>query len=249
MRTFIVLLLFIRTSFCLYGQLDSVAYEVEDYDFESEAIDPESLNSTSTYKSESVQVRKFDRERWKEVIGETDFDEKPIEEKPAKDLNPPSIPWNSGVLRLISYIIIIAIVVAIVFLIAKNSSLTSKPVRKAATTHNISGPVENINAIDLDAWLQKAKAEGDLRLAIRVYFLALLRNLNETGKIAWRKNKTNLDYLYELLSKGFYYEEIRKVTLAYEVVWYGERPLSQTAFDELAAEFESIKKVTNPNPQ
>jgi hypothetical protein len=163
------------------------------------------------------------------------------EEKP-KEASPGSIPWNSGILKIISYVLLFAILGAIVYFIVQNTSMGSKRVKKEQTANDLTSPVEDIEAIDLNTMLERALAGGDLRLVIRVYYLTLLHKLHESGNIVWKKNKTNLDYLLELLTKGSYYDEVRHLTRAYETVWYGEQPMTAAVYDQLVADFKKINQ-------
>jgi hypothetical protein len=66
----------------------------------------------------------------------------------------------------------------------------------------------------------------------------MLKKLNEIGMIAWKRDKTNRDYLGELFQRNFLFDEIRKLTLSYEAVWYGEHELKAESYQELTKRFE-----------
>ena len=80
---------------------------------------------------------------------------------------------------------------------------------------------------------------------VRIYFLGLLKKLNEGGLIVWKKDKTNRDYLAELFSKEDFFDEVKKVTLAYEQVWYGDHSLSVELYHQLMEEFKAIDSRLN----
>jgi len=105
--------------------------------------------------------------------------------------------------------------------------------------------VENIEDVDIQTLLERARAEGNFRMAVRLHYLALLKRLHELNMIAWKKDKTNRDYLSELFANGFHFEEIRKLTNSYEAVWYGEYPVHAEAFRHLSAQFESVYTKMN----
>jgi hypothetical protein len=77
---------------------------------------------------------------------------------------------------------------------------------------------------------------------VRLYFLDLLKKLNENGVIVWTKDKTNRDYLSELFSKQFHFDEIRRLTLAYERVWYGEHIPTEESYRELRNDFQQTNQ-------
>jgi hypothetical protein len=244
----LLLVLLILSPFALLAQEDSTSYEYYDEEAEEEVIvvNPESLNSLKEYKTKKITLRKFDDEKWKAIIGTTNFEEE--EEKP-KETSQGSIPWNSGILKIISYVLLFAILGAIVYFIVQNTSVGSKKIKKVQPANDLTSTVEDIEAIDLKTMLERALAGSDLRLVIRVYYLTLLHKLHESGNIVWKKNKTNLDYLLELLTKGSYYDEVRHLTRAYETVWYGEQPITAAVYDQLVADFKKInQQLSFPKP-
>ena len=103
-----------------------------------------------------------------------------------------------------------------------------------------SSRIEDIKELEIDRLLREALASANYRLTIRIYFLGLLKRLDEDGVIIWKKNKTNRDYLAELFSKAHYFEEIRSLTFAYEQVWYGEHDLPVENYQEIISSFKSI---------
>jgi hypothetical protein len=225
-----------------------------------ESVSPEKLPTTQDHARSKMTIRKFDDAKWKKIAGSTSFDEKPDKPKGEDDKkdkgdgdededppiqNLPSVPWDSELLRVIAYVIVIGLIVAVVYFFTKDLRFSSKIKPGALPEQDLTASVENIEHIDVTSALQKAIAEGNFRLAVRMYFLDLLKKLNETGYIAWKKEKTNYEYLMELYSKGFYFDDVRKLTLAYELVWYGEHTLSDEAYQKLFSEFESINQNIN----
>jgi hypothetical protein len=88
--------------------------------------------------------------------------------------------------------------------------------------------------------LAQARSAGNFKLAVRFYFLSILKKLHNSGIISWKRDKTNRDYLYELFSRNYYFEEIRRLTNSYEEVWYGEHVLTEESFQVLTEDFERI---------
>lgn len=220
--------------------------EYEYYDESEESvspsIDPETLNSLDYYKHEKIEIRKFDSEKWKAVTGTINYDERP-EKKKTKQNPPtvPNVPWNSNVLRIIAFILIIAVILLILYFVLKNTSFNRKVKEKSVSLADLSQPVESIDDLDINSLLEQAIRSENYKVAIRLYFLGLLKKLNAHGLIIWKKDKTNHDYLTELFSRP-YFEGIRGLTLAYERVWYGEHPLSAESFRNLENDFKSMNQ-------
>lgn len=267
------LILFASTS-ALYAQdvvVDTVATEeeyqyVEDEDDDDAGEDssssdtpitihnlvsPEKLPATKNNAGEPMTIRKFDDTQWKKAVGTETFQEKPDkpdkEDKDRSGSSMSSLPWDSDILQAVAYVLVIAVILAIVYIFTKDLRFSRKVKAAGLQETDFDAPVENIDQIDVSTPLQKALAEGNFKLATRLYFLDLLKKLNEGRHITWKKDKTNRDYLMELYTRAFYYDQIQKLTLAYELVWYGEHNLPNEAYQRLFADFESIhQKINTP---
>jgi hypothetical protein len=212
---------------------------------------PADLGTTRAYKNEKIKVQKFDKAEWKKIVADTDYNEEKekTEKKEKKDekrsIPTISAPWSGPLVTVIFYVIIVAIVLFILWAIVKNISVDLKLKKAASAIADPEANVENIEQVDIDSFLKKARLEKNYRLAIRLYYLGLLKRLNETGAIIWKKDKTNLEYLTELFTRDYHYDDIRRLTLAYEEVWYGERKLSDETFGVVSHSFESIFNKLN----
>nr|WP_262904575.1 DUF4129 domain-containing protein [Hymenobacter lucidus] len=81
---------------------------------------------------------------------------------------------------------------------------------------------EDIHALDFNALLGEAEAAGNYRLAVRLGYLFVLKQLTDQGLVQWQPDKTNHDYLREL-SAGTLRPAFRELTQQFEYVWYGEQ--------------------------
>lgn len=216
-------------------------------------VEPKYLPGTRSYQSEKLDVRKFDEANWRKAVGDRDYNEKPkkmYNTKSSGGSSPVSIaPWAGAVFQVIFYVVIAGIVVLLLYLVFRNMSFDVKLKRTGTVNENFDTPVENIEAIDIQSMLVRAKLEGNFRLAVRLYYLKLLKQLNHIGMINWKKDKTNRDFLSELLSKNYYFDEVRRLTVSYEQVWYGERLLTSDSFQQISNRFEDIyQKITATQP-
>jgi len=94
-----------------------------------------------------------------------------------------------------------------------------------------------IKEADLDQLINDAIGQNDYRLAVRYYYLKLLKTLIDKDLINWHSEKTNRDYVNEinnpLLKKVF-----SELTFIYDYVWYGK-------YNPAPNDFESIKNKFN----
>jgi hypothetical protein len=88
---------------------------------------------------------------------------------------------------------------------------------------------ENIHEMNFSDLIANTKKDGDYRLAVRYYYLWVLKKLSAREIIDWHWDKTNSDYLYEIkndaLKKDFEY-----LSYVYDYSWYGDFPVDEYAF-------------------
>lgn len=165
--------------------------------------------------------------------------EKAIREE---DLREPYVPLGQrSWFQTFLWILMIGVfVAAIVFYLG--SSQVGLFRRKSKTVgHNPEGADEweDIFSIPYQAEIDKAVARGNFRLAVRLHFLQLLRQLSDKQVIRYTQDRTNFDYLSELHSTP-YYPPFFRLTRHYEYSWYGQFPVSAEAYAQIRSEFESF---------
>lgn len=243
MRSVFVILILFFSLVRLYAQ----EADNPDHDPTHALMAPDQLPTSRNYQNENVIMKKFDDAKWKEIAGKVNFNEKPVEIDEPRQF---SVPWAGTVFKLVSYIVVIALVVLLLYYVVVNTYFEAKIKRTNIQGGDLQKAIENIEEIDIDGLLDRATKEGNFKVAVRLYYLSLLKKLHSLGVIDWKKDKTNRDYLGELLLRNFYFDEVRKLTLFYETVWYGEHVLKQASFQHLASEFETvflkIKTVEKP---
>ena len=86
---------------------------------------------------------------------------------------------------------------------------------------------ENIHELNFDDALTQAEATGNLRLAVRLGYLQLLKQLTDRNLIDWQPDKTNQTYGRELeASRPAARPAFGELTRQFEYAWYGELPVS-----------------------
>ena len=207
---------------------------------------PGELETTRSYNAEAVGIRPFDEKKWREAVGSADFRETPSR---AQEKDPSvhySLPWAGALLKIVSYIAIPGIVIFLLYLVLKDMSFNVKIRRTREKTDELEKAPENIEDVDISGELDRARREGNFRMAVRLYYLALLKKLHERDVIAWKKDKTNRDYLSEVFSKDFHFQEMQGLTVSYEAVWYGEHLVNSVSFQDLSSRFEAVfQKIDN----
>ena len=141
------------------------------------------------------------------------------------------------------WIVIIAGFAGFLFIYLSGSSmgLFRKKKVKLANAEEEEVNTEDIFAINYQKEIDKAAAQGNHRLAIRLMFLRLLKNMSEKNIIRYTQDKTNLDYLLELQSTN-HYKHFFRITRNYEYSWYGKFLVSEDAYNLIRKEFDEFDK-------
>ncbi|MEJ7692909.1 hypothetical protein [Daejeonella sp.] len=100
---------------------------------------------------------------------------------------------------------------------------------------------ENIHEIDFEPEIEKAIHNLDYRLAVRMLYLKCLKKLSDTGLISWQIDKTNSNYVAELVNSGKK-EKFTFLTRQFEYIWYGEFNIDQPTFIEIQNDFKDFNK-------
>lgn len=103
---------------------------------------------------------------------------------------------------------------------------------------------ENIAQADIKALIANAENKNDYRLAIRYYYLLVLKHLTLKNFIKYEDDKTNADYMNAIASqkfnKGFAY-----TSYIYNYTWYGEFDLNMQQYQTAKASFVELIKEVN----
>jgi hypothetical protein len=146
-------------------------------------------------------------------------------------LGGPLAPSYNGFWRWVIYGLLAA---AVVFVVLKllEVDLTrafGRAPRRAALAYETLG--ENIHELDFPAQLRAAEEAGNFRLAVRLGYLALLKQLSDRALIEWQPDKTNQAYLRELASqRPALRPAFAEATRQFEYVWYGELALTPALY-------------------
>jgi len=89
----------------------------------------------------------------------------------------------------------------------------------------------NIHAVNFNDLVRAAEKENNFRLAIRYYYLWLLKEMTTAELIDYDVEKTNSDYYNELLSENVK-EEFSYTSYLYNYIWYGEFNVDHDQFSK-----------------
>jgi hypothetical protein len=162
------------------------------------------------------------------------FEKKVAKEKNFRTGKPP-LQWMNMTTLLVIVVLFLGILAW--YLLQNNIVGRRKTVIGEKVTEDITG--ENIFDINYQKEIEKAVNTGDYRLAIRLMFLRLLKELSQKKIIEYKQERTNFDYLVQLYRTG-YYNDFFRLTRNYEYAWYGKFDVSPETFKIIKNEFESF---------
>ncbi len=101
--------------------------------------------------------------------------------------------------------------------------------------------VEDISEVDFKELIDKAISYENYRLAIRYYYLWLLKGLDKASLIQYDVEKTNYDYQEEL-SHSTFSEDFKRASYYYSYIWYGEFLIGEKEFSTTSAVYDKLLK-------
>ncbi|MBI1225852.1 MAG: DUF4129 domain-containing protein [Bacteroidetes bacterium] len=220
-----------------------------------------SPSPNETYAEQSIQRHDFDEEKWESLKEGIDYSGKDPKKKNQKakggankkgggkkskferedaESNDAELPNNGlkGLGQIFKVLGILVVVGLLIFLIVKMANgerlfgPKNNKIKPAVSQSEIDKIEENLHEAELLDPIQRAIAAGDYPMAVRLYYLAVLKELSLKNHIQWKRDKTNGTYLRELAGSPLF-ATVQEVTLAFERVWYGKVALTRSDFDQL----------------
>ena len=140
------------------------------------------------------------------------------------------------------YVVLAAIAGLVVYLLMKANVLDFLFPKKAQSSGlDYENVAENIHEIDFDAAIDEAVTKHNYRLGVRLLYLQTLKRLTDAQRIAYKPDKTNRQYVYELANTPLQ-AHFEKLTRQFELVWYGDFPVNYAQFTAIQTEFEQFKQ-------
>ncbi|WP_029268746.1 hypothetical protein [Flavobacterium sp. KJJ] len=101
---------------------------------------------------------------------------------------------------------------------------------------------KNIHLLDFEKLIKESIQADEKRIAIRYYYLWLLKVMAQNNYIEWDIEKTNSDYLYEL-QRPIHREEFTYLSYLYNYIWYGEFEIDEAKFTKTENRFKKAIKT------
>ena len=150
----------------------------------------------------------------------------------------PITGFLSIVLKALPYILL---VIALFFIVKYFLNIRAKSILKGSNKNIVKfGSDEDlIKRDDLETLLKDAIANKEYKIAVRFYYLLILKKLTETDVIDWQQEKTNEDYIKEIKETTLQ-STFSEITRVYDYVWYGNFDINEVDFVNTQPLFKSI---------
>ena len=202
----------------------------------------------NTKKNTEVNYKPLNEKKWKKYNQKRDYLEKPKKEIEEETLSKkPNIDFKgfdfiANVLKIFVYLIV---VLGFAFLIFK---LIEAQYKKDAIVKNekaffIENLEEHIHSVNLFKLLEEYTKNKDFTMMIRIQYLIIIKELSNKKLITWHIQKTNGNYLQELVGKSIF-EPFKNVTQLFERIWFGEVEINGAIYNKIAPEFlQTLEKI------
>jgi len=114
-----------------------------------------------------------------------------------------------------------------------------KKIRARESDFTIEEIEANIHESDLDKHIREALQQNNYALAVRLYYLAVIKELSLNKWIKWKRDKTNRDYLREMRPTALF-NPYQDATRIFERVFYGEASIQEHDFALLKPRFVDL---------
>jgi hypothetical protein len=221
----------------------TVIFFVYSQETHSNVIDVKNDSTVFNKNINNSNERKFSSTLKEKYTGK-DFEY--IEDAPGEKEKPS--PIDAGILQFIvffmSRIFPFLLAVFIIFIILKGFVgfdvhfwKPNKTIKR--TKEKLIYEDEDIHKVDFEDLLKKAIDSHNFRLAIRYYYLMTLKGLSAKKIIDYHKDKTNLEYLFEIENTAMR-SKFSYLSYVYTYVWYGEFTVDEQSFKAAENKYQSF---------
>lgn len=216
------------------------------------------VSAQNNAQESNKAYKQFDQKDYEKATKGVDYSEDIAKRKKKKfdelDYSEPSMPnFNFGdwsiMGDLLKTVVIGSIVLLLAYLIFRlvDQNYGNKKIINIQDHEIFENLEQHIHQVDLNDFLQQALQQGNFKLAVRIYYLIIIKKMSNSELIDWKKQKTNGEYLSEMYGKPLF-ENFRNSTNLFERVWYGDVEIDQDKFQVAKQLFDVLlNKIPSVN--
>lgn len=157
------------------------------------------------------------------------------------DVDMPDVSVGERFWKILLVIIVLAIIMVLLYYFFFRNVSTDQKVEERPSFEREWNPVQ-VTKSELELKLEEFTAQDDYRSCVRVYYTFILQSLISKGWIRWKQDKTNNQYLIEMLQRPLSTEFSAAVRL-FELVWYGNYSISNEDYAKIEPQLKNLYKT------
>lgn len=147
-------------------------------------------------------------------------------------------------IRILPYLFLAALLGFIVWLFIRLNPAAGVLTDKEHGSVLLSEDEKIIQHADISELIQQAKRDRNFRLAVRYYYLLILKKMRDLDLIDYQFQKTNEEYLKELTGLPLK-QKFQNITHSYDFIWYGDFPVTENDFIKVEKDFTTLQNALN----
>jgi len=143
-------------------------------------------------------------------------------------------------IKILPYLIVGGLIVFIFWLFYKLNPAASILASKEKPQVFFTEEEEIIRSRDIKKLIENALGSANYRLAVRYYYLFILKQLSDNEIIDYQYDKTNSDYFKEITSDNINVT-FKKATNLYDYIWYGNFSVTKDDYQRAQQRFVQLE--------
>lgn len=142
--------------------------------------------------------------------------------------------------KILPYLLLAVFLYLVVRFFVKVNTQSLTYNEKNPNTVTLSEEERIMKTEDIQQLIKDALEAKNYRLAVRYYYLFILKLLSERELITWQLQKTNDDYMDELSGSNLK-NDFNRATLLYDYIWYGKFDIDHDGYTKVEHVFAALK--------
>lgn len=203
------------------------------------------------YYDENLQQKDFDKDAWHKATNGLDYTieaekEKEKEKKRTNKSQSSTANISPAFIAFLKWFFIVGAIVLLGYLIYRFVDggnvfgNNSRRINLPSAGIDLEELEENLEqSDDIEPLIRKAIEKKEYAIAVRLYYLAILKELSLKNVIEFKKDKTNRTYVREMRTHTLH-EPFKNMTTMFERVWYGDTRLDEATFMGIQPAFRDL---------
>lgn len=202
-------------------------------------------NSAQPYIDNPIVVSEIADKDWENATDGLDYGKDIAPKKPKKTNTNVDLSFLGPLFKVLLILGVVAVILLLLryFVGVQGVQRATNKSFDPNATIDTETIADRLHDFDLPTLIQQAIDQKEYTIATRLYYLLAIKTLSEKELIQWKKDKTNRNYINELVETSLK-NKFRAVTNIFERVWYGEAALNEMSFRTIQGQFLQFIQTT-----